>query len=389
MGSIFRTPLWPWAKVVLVLVAIDLGVFRTGWFFRVVPQFEKEPVTWGLVYRSVRVLAEPKAQPVAYAVGSSIVFLGLDEARVRQALEEREVPTGFSALTVFGANGVDQALLAHAAAGTRPWLVVLTASVRDFPATGSLDTPVSRAFLDSTVDFPPLRPTTADGRLAAMVASAWQLYRNRIFIRLALRELVAPVVDRVWPAAFAPVPRPADVVPTDVVKTAPVPEEAARWFFPGRITSEAFTAWQHWRGTRRFEDYATFLRLSKSAAIEQYGRQTLATHGPDGNVHFEALAWAMRELHAAGIRVLVLDFPENPVLRAPEARETYDTALADAVAARLAADAAVHGARFVDLRDALDGEDFYDLIHPNIQGSWKLSTRLGELVAEEWHAARP
>jgi hypothetical protein len=80
----------------------------------------------------------------------------------------------------------------------------------------------------------------------------------------------------------------------------------------------------------------------------------------------------------------MLAFPENPVLADPDARSVYDPALADALAARLAADAAANGARFLDLRRALAAEDFYDLIHPNLSGARKLSSRLAEVIAEEW-----
>src|SRR5262249_54429071 len=124
-----------------------------------------------------------------------------------------------------------------------------------------------------------------------------------------------------------------------------------------------------------------------SAAIGQYGRQTFETHGPEHNVQLDAIAWATAELRAAGIRVVVLAFPENPVLEDPEARALYDTRLSDAVAHRLDADATARGARFVDLRHVLDAEDFYDLIHPNVSGSRKLSERLGAIIAEEWKAA--
>ena len=113
---------------------------------------------------------------------------------------------------------------------------------------------------------------------------------------------------------------------------------------------------------------------------------TFATHGPEGNVSVDALAWAEDELRAAGVRVVVIAFPENPILQAPEARAVIDPRLADAIAARLASDAHAHGARFVDLRAFLEPDDFYDLIHPNRSGARKLSVRLAHLIAEEWHA---
>src|SRR5262249_5932820 len=125
----------------------------------------------------------------------------------------------------------------------------------------------------------------------------------------------------------------------------------------------------------------------RSAAIDQYGRQTFETHGPDANPQFDGFAWIERELAAEGIRVLVLAFPENPVLQDPEARSLYDTALSDAVMRRLATDARAHGARFEDLRRFLAPEDFYDLIHPNLSGARKLSERFAEILDEEWRAS--
>jgi hypothetical protein len=395
--SFVRSPLWPWAKVVVLLVVLDWAVFRTGLFFQLVPRLERDPVTWGLVYRSVRVLdanaRDPR--PRAYVVGSSIVFLGLDENRIRAELAAKAVPTEFSSLTVFGAVGVDSALLAHAAARTRPWLVILTGSERDFPARGSLDTPVTRVFLDGSVDMPRLRPADVEGRLAAWVREHWLLYRYRFLVRMALEDALAPVASRAVALAsasgVATVPPPTLVTALGPVPAgppgAPPPEEAFQWFFPGRVTAESFAAWQRWRATRRFADYAEFLRLNRSGAIDQIGRQTLATYGPDDNVQVDALAWVTGELRRAGTRVIVLDFPENPVLRDPEALGVIDPALSDALASRLERDAQAHGARFVDLRNALVADDFYDLIHPNLEGSRKLSAMLADIVAEEWRAA--
>lgn len=386
MRAFARSPLWPWAKVLVVLVALDWTLFDAGLFFRWVPQIRRYPITWALVYRCIQELRAPPPAAHAYAVGSSIVFLGLDERRVRAALAERQVPTAFETLTVFGAVGLDQALLAHAAIPTHPWLVVLTASVRDFPAQASLDTPVSRVFLDSTIRFPAVQPTDVETRLANVVRAHWMLYRYRFFVRTALDEATTPLVEAIAPALARPLPPPGPLSPPSA-SGAPVPEEAGEWFFPGRLTAESWDAWRHWRETRRFADYQKFLELNRSGAIEQYGRQTFETHGPERNVQLDAVAWSTGELRAAGVRVVVLDFPENPVLEDAEARALYDTALSDAVARRLEADATARGARFVDLRHFLDAEDFYDLIHPNLSGSRKLSERLGAIVAEEWKAA--
>lgn len=385
MRRFARSPLWPWVKVAVLVVALDWALFDAGLFFRLVPTFSRAPVTWGLVYQCLRTLAAPPGPPVAYAVGSSIVFLGLDVRRVRTALAERSVPGAFAPLTVFGATGVDQALLAHAAIPTHPWAVVLTASVRDVPRTMT-DTPVSRVFFDSAVDLPGLEAPDVETRLTRLVRRHWQLYRYRFFVRVVLQDAAASVLDRLVGGGIATPPPPPGPLPVPSTSGAAVPEAAFEWFFPGRVSAESWAAWTHWRDTRRFADYEEFLRLSRSGAIEQYGRQTFATHGPDDNVNLDALAAAAAELQAAGIRVVILDFPENPVLQDAAARELYDTTLSDAVTRRLESDARHNGARFLDLRRLLDPEDFYDLIHPNLVGAQKLSQRLGDVLAEEWKA---
>lgn len=398
MRSFVRSPLWPWAKVVIVLVALDWALFRTGFFFRLVPDLERHSVTWGLVYRSVRVLDtnahDPR--PRAYVVGSSIVFLGIDERRVREEIAAKALPTEFSSLTVFGAIGTDSALLAHAAARTRPWLVILTGAGRDFPMQTPLDTQVARVFVDGSVDFPPLRPPDVEGRLAVAVRERWLLYRYRALVRSAVEEAIAPVTDRLLAlgSEAAPAPAPPTIAAAPGAMMAgpvgsPPPDEAFRWFFRGRVTAESFAQWQRWRTTRRFADYAEYLRLNGSGALEQLKLQTFASYGPEPNPQLDAIAWATAELRRQGVRVVVLDFPENPVLRQPDASDAFDAALSDAVAARLARDAAANGARFVDWRDALAADEFYDAIHPNREGSRRLSARVADLVAEEWRAAHP
>ena len=387
MRSFARAPLWLWAKVVIVLVALDWIAFGAGLFFWAVPTMRRFPVTLGLAYRCVQVLHDAPPPPLAYAVGSSIVFLGLDENRVRAALEARTVPTAFRSLTVFGATGVDQALLAHAAIPTRPWLVVLTASVRDFPRTTSLDTPVSRLFVDSSVTLPAFQAHTVEGEITNVLRRYWGLYRYRLLVRTAIQEALEGPLGSIAPGLAPPAPS-LGPLPVPRASDAPVPEEAHQWFFRGRITAESWAAWTHWRETRRFADYETFLHENRSGAIEQYGRQTFATHGPTDNVQLDALAWSEAELAAHGIRVVVLAFPENPVLQDPDARALYDTALSEAVALRLQTDARERHARFVDLRRFLEPEDFYDLIHPNLVGSQKLSDRLVDILAEEWAANR-
>jgi hypothetical protein len=70
MRSFARSPLWSWAKVVVLLVVLDWAFFDAGLFFRWVPQIHRFPITWGLVYRCVQQLHAPPPPPLAYAVGS-------------------------------------------------------------------------------------------------------------------------------------------------------------------------------------------------------------------------------------------------------------------------------------------------------------------------------
>jgi hypothetical protein len=368
--------LWTWAKVVLGVVLLDVVLFRAGLFWRLVPDILPGDAIWGLTYRSIRAIELPPAGPRAYIAGSSIVFLGVEVERVDAGLAAREVPTAFRVLTRFGASAVETALLANAAAGAHPWLVVIGTAVRDFDRNAKLDSPVARVLDDSSIDLPALRPHDGETRIVRHVRRYWDLYRYHHFTRTALLERLAPAVDllasRVWAAPH--------------VDDSIVPSAAYQWFFPGRITAPAWTAWLRWRETRRFVDYEEFLRLNRSGGLVQYRKQTLATHGPDGNPQVEALTWALARLQAARVRVVVVDFPENPVLKDPDARASYDTAVSDAIADRLATDATGHGARFVDLRDALPPEEFFDLIHPNLEGMRTLSDRIAALIDDEWQA---
>jgi hypothetical protein len=94
----------------------------------------------------------------------------------------------------------------------------------------------------------------------------------------------------------------------------------------------------------------------------------------------------LRFLQHANARAVIVYFPENPIFREPEARKYFDPALSEEYAGLFAREAVAHGARFVDLRNMLPPEDFYDLIHVNLIGMGKVSARIAEIVEEEWRA---
>ena len=240
--------------------------------------------------------------------------------------------------------------------------------------------PVARLFYDSSVTLPALPRRAAEDVAAAWVKRGWKLYRYQVLARAAAEIGVREWLGRL---AFVP-PALAAGAPSSAES---LPAEARRWFAPfDAMTPERFARWQHWRETRRFDDYVAYL-ASRGIDLEKaLGGYTAANLDLDGNLQVDSLRWMLATLPRLGARVVVVAFPENPVFREPEGRAWADPALSDACAAMLAREAAGHGARFLDLRDLLPADDFHDALHANLEGNTKLSARIGELVAEEWHA---
>lgn len=368
-----RSPAWVWPKVALCLVVLDVILFRVGLFWYARPDFGATlaSISWSAVYGLARELAvRPPAPDTAITVGSSVVWAGVDSAAITGRLRAAGLPLTSDRLTTFGQTCTDSALLVARALRLRPWLVVYGASVRDFNRSMVTDTPVTRIFHDASLDVPALVPHGAEAVLDANVKRYWALYRYRFFVRRALLTDLDRVVGSLAPRAEA----------------VELPPEALRRFLPHRVTPESYAVWERWRDSRRFSDYMDWLRATGGQVLEEYRRQTVANFGPDGNPHVASLDWMLARARRGGVRAVVVYFPENPVFRDPEARPYFDPALSRAYAQLFAEHAALHQARFVDLRDLLDPEDFYDLIHPNLEGMRKITARLAEIIAEEWHA---
>lgn len=376
-----RHPVWTWTKVALGLVVIDLALFRWGLFWAAVPTVRGDnPTTWGLLYTAVRHLEydRPAVAP-AYLIGSSVLFLGVSDERVNAALEARDLPVRATMLTTFGASATDLAMLAATALEHHPWLVLYGAATRDFAKDAPLDSPTSRVLLDYSIDLPAAPAAGAEERLARWLRRWWKLYRYRIFVRSRLEDLWHAIVRRTAAPVLPPPPAPAPGEPE-------LPPEAYERFHFARITPAGWAAWLHWKETRRWDDFVGWMHASGNQALTAYATQRLDTYGPDDNPQAASLEWMLERVRAGGARAVVVLFPENPAFRDPAAHEYYDPALSAAWAARLAAEAARAGARFVDLRDALPAEDFHDFIHPNLAGMRTLSARLADIVAEEWAA---
>jgi len=385
-----RSPLWVWAKVGACLAVLDVLLFRWTWLWWAMPVLpQANPTTWGLLYEATRRLESPPGpNPETFLVGSSVLYLGVYPPGVEAALRERGIQTDVRQLSTFGASATDAALLAWQTIPRRPWLVVYAVASRDFDRKGQLDTPVARLFADASQDVPALAPTNVDTWLDRWVKRGWKLYRYRYFVRRGLVEVGNAFLPPRWRVTLEPAPAVAPAAAPPAAAPVLSAEARARFHYT-RITPQSYAVWEHWRETRRFEDFVAWMEASGNPALKQYATETLERYGPDDNPQVASLDWTLRRLHEAHVRVVVAFFPENPAFRAPGGERYYDRALSDANAAAFAREAAQHGARFVDLRDVLDAEDFYDLIHPNLVGGRKLTARVTEIVAEEARASAP
>lgn len=380
-ASVRRRSWWTWVAVGACLVVLDLSLFRIGLLWKLTPDFGPGlgGENWRMLYAAARTFeSEPPRPGTAVIVGSSVVLYGTDVTAINARLGRDQVPVELARFVTHGSTATDSALLLWNAKTLHPWLSIYGVAARDFPKVGPIDSSVARTFYDSSLELPALPRRNAETKLAAYVKRYWKLYRYRFFTRMALaatgarwiRKLGLPTI------AHADEPPPPERVPP----------EAARYFPPFRITPASWAAWDRWRQSRQFSDFLAWLSYSGGMATAIYKTQTVASFGPADNPHAAALTTMLAGLERDGTRGLLLYFPENPVFRAPEAREYFDPALSDGYAALLRSEAAAHGARFEDLRDVLQPEDFYDLIHPNLEGQRKLSARIAELIEEEWAA---
>lgn len=375
--------LWLWTKVGLGLVLLDLVLFRVGLLWILAPRLPALAITgWPFVYDAARLVetASGRARP-SLVVGSSVVLVGVIPPVSNAVLRGQGVPVEVEKLAMFGASATDAALLAWSSHDLHPWLVIYGVALRDFGRQLERDSPAARVFYDASITLPALPREGMDEIAAAWVRRYWKLYRYQAFVRMALES-----AGRNTLASFAPA---TAAFAAEAAGPAALPPEAARWFSSDpweRITPETYALWDHWRATRRFDDYLAYLRgrrIDLGTMLLGYNRANL---DPEGNVHLASLRWMLGAFARQGTRAVVAYFPENPVFRDPEAAAYFDTSLSDAYAVALAREAADHGARFLDLRNLLPAEDFHDLLHVNVEGTRRLSTRVAEIVAEEWRA---
>ena len=371
-----------WVKVALCLVALDLLLFRAGLLWKINPNFGVGlgADNWHSLYSAARDVETGGLGPgTVVAVGSSVVIFGMDETSINNRLRADGTPAALRKIATHGATCTDSALLTWSSRPLKPWLVIYGAAARDFPKAGSLDSSVRRTFYDSSVQLASLRRPGAEALLDGYVRRYWKLYRYRFFARSALDT----VAQHVLLALHLPAPSFAAEPPP-----ASVPAEASHYFAPFRLTPQSYAAWAKWRESRQFSDYLTWMQFAPPLVLSLYKGQTVANFGPQGNPEADALRWMLSFLHDGHTRMVLIYFPENPVFRDPQAASYFDPHLSDAYADLFAREAKAHGVRFEDLRNFAQPEDFYDLIHLNIEGERKMSARIAQIIEEEWQARR-
>src|SRR5258707_381644 len=83
-----RRHYWPWLKVLLCLVALDVLLFRVGWFWQTDPDFgvELEGQNWHRLYTLARRFEiEPPRPDNALVLGTSVVNLGVSDSLINEA----------------------------------------------------------------------------------------------------------------------------------------------------------------------------------------------------------------------------------------------------------------------------------------------------------------
>ncbi len=381
----------PWVKVALCLVLLDLLLFRAGLLWRLRQDFGQtegadfEAIlgnqNWQFLSAAARDFETHRVPPnEAVCIGSSVVVFGMNEPLINKRLHEAGTPVEFRKIATHGATCTDSAILAWNSRALKPWLVIYGAAVRDFPKAGATDSSVTRVFYDSSIELPRLPRDKAETILEAHVQRYWKLYRYRFFARTALQTAASRLLNALPLSSLS--------FAAETSLPAELPSEATRYFESFRLTPQSYAAWTKWRETRRFSDYLAWMSFSPRVVLDLYKAQTRTDFGPENNLQVESLRWMLRTLRSERIRTVLLYLPENPVFRDPQARIYFDPALSDAYAEVFARETKAYGARFEDLRQLADPEEFYDLIHLNLIGERKLSERVVQIIEEEWRAHR-
>ncbi|MDG2305363.1 MAG: SGNH/GDSL hydrolase family protein [Candidatus Binatia bacterium] len=371
----FVQTLWFWGKIVLVLLLIDILLFRVGWFW----EFKREHLAGAGLGQTEylhgvtgRLATHNPARPLAVAIGNSVVRMTAAEGTINRALRRSKAGTKFLNLGVDSSHTDDAALMLNVAREAEPWLVIYGLAYRDFmPRTKK--SLVRHSLIDSTFDVPTMKPASIDERLSRFVRSHWRLYHHREFVRAILAQEWATLTGS-FPAAAWAAEHPRAL------------GAAGAAFPPQFLASASWPAWQRWNQSRSFADYEAYL-ATRGRLATVYKKRRAKPFDLESSPQLAALEWMLRRTKETGARMILAYFPENPVFRDPEAAAYFNPELSDRLAALLEREAARFGAQFVDLRALLPAEDFVDLQHTNLRGSLKINRTLTRLVDQEARAA--
>lgn len=378
----FARVLWFWAKVVLVLIALDGALFGTGFIWTLT----------GSAGDATRRVAQTigrhsPGEPAAVAVGSSLVGRSLSELWVNGLLDEKGVHSRFYNLGLDGLVAQEASLVAHYARRVKPWLVLYGVNYRDLmPAPAHGPGPgIRRYFVDSTVNLDALAPTSFDDRVRRFVRTHWSLYRYR----RNLRSVAGAFWDELaasTPASAEAASEAADLAP-DAPREAPTEAQQDRWLAEHTLTDEQKKAWARFHQTGQFSDYEAYLR-TRGQILDVYRQRQETEFDLDANPAVEALEWMLAEARANGTRVVLIYMPENPMFRDPAAAEYFDQLRSDQVLLLLTSLAEQYGARFENWRFVLGPSDFLDMIHLNDLGQRRVRRAVSQVIAQEWELAQ-
>ena len=337
-----------------LLVGLDAVIANVDVFTPLVPDWRPTTLFAQMnrqVVDVVRTLYRPPpGPPPVVFLGNSLLENGIRPLGVlERTLVAAGAPPGTQALSfcVFGTAPTDAEVIARSLGRVRPGVVIIGLGATDvgtpleharrMPVTHVLDT----GFRDGLVP-----PADWEGRFDRWVRTSWRLYRYRALFH----DLVRPPDEQRTPTS----PRAREQVqtPAELLETAFGPERAHE-ILALRATFDrtgAVDDFVHYVDLFRGQDYVTGLR-ERWQALEIEPLQ------------LEALRRFVAHVRDAGGRPVWLLMPENPVFARDPVVGPLVARGSDAVAARLASEAAVLDVPLLDLRRAMPVSAFADYNH--------------------------
>jgi lysophospholipase L1-like esterase len=335
-----------------IVVALDVVIARVDVFTPLMPR--EHPTTFfaGInseLMRVVRALYPRPHGPRAVVLlgNSQLVDAGGPPALLEAALAARGVPAGTPVLPlcVLSTYPTDFEVLARRLAPVRPDLVLVGLGAPDLGTTleRARTTPVVQlldtGFRDGLVGAPDWRY-----RVDRWLRTTWRLYRYRSLFR----DIALPPEG----------PR----IPATTLERVLAPAEFLTIFYGADRTRELLAARADYERTH---DPALFARYLETLRGPDYAAGVRSRwRGLEVEpIQAEALRRLVAHVRAAGGRPVWVLIPENPLLESDPEVGAEVHSRSDAVAGRLAAEAAALDVPFLDLRHSLPESAFVDLNH--------------------------